>query len=318
MKDRKILLTGAAGQIGQILTRSLVERYGEKNVIATDISDDPGFPCRYAKLDVLDGDLMMKLTKENGITDLYHLAAILSATGEKIPQKAWDINMKGTLHALEVARNSDVKRLFFPSSIAVFGRGVDREMAPQEAPLIPHSVYGISKAAGENWCHYYFEKFGLDVRSLRYPGVIGHESQPGGGTTDYAVDIFFQAIENRHYNCFLKPDTRLPMIYMDDAIRATIELMEAPSEKITVRTSYNLQGMSFTPAELCEELKKFQPDFEMTYEPDFRQDIAESWPGRLDDQAARDDWGWKRAFDISKLTESMYIGIQNKQHQKIS
>jgi len=316
MRNRKILLTGAAGQIGQILTRELANRYGSQNVIATDISDDPGFPCAFKKLDILDRERMEELVRENETTDLYHLAAILSATGEKNPQKAWDINMRGTLNVLEVARVTNVERLFFPSSIAVFGNEIDPEKAPQHAPLIPHSVYGISKAAGENWCNYYFEKYGLDVRSIRYPGVIGYESPPGGGTTDYAVDIFYKAVEEGHYACFLNADARLPMIYMDDAIRATIELMEAPSEKISIRTSYNLQGMSFTPGELVEEIRKFIPDFTIEYQPDFRQDIADSWPGRLDDQAATGDWGWKREFDISKLTETMYRGVKSLQQQK--
>ncbi|TVR78213.1 MAG: NAD-dependent epimerase/dehydratase family protein [Saprospirales bacterium] len=316
MTERKILLTGAGGQIGQILTRALVDKFGKENVIATDISENPGFENTYFRLDVLDKEGMQRILEENKITDFYHLAAVLSATGEKNPARAWEVNMNGLLNVLETARNSKVDRLFFPSSIAVFGEGIDREKAGQNAVLIPHSVYGISKAAGENWCCYYHEKYGLDVRSLRYPGVIGYESMPGGGTTDYAVDIFFKAIEEGRYTCFLREDARLPMIYMDDAIRATLELMDAPADRIKIRTSYNLQGMSFTPAELFDQIRKLQPDFKIEYRPDFRQKIADSWPRRLDDSAAREDWGWEQKFDIAKLTETMYRGIKNRQLQK--
>ena len=316
MIERRVLLTGAGGQIGQILTRTLVKKFGSRNVFATDISENPGFDNPYFKLDVLNKEGMQRALEENKITDFYHLAAVLSATGEKNPARAWEVNMAGLLNPLEAARVSGVERVFFPSSIAVFGEGVNPEMASQNAVLIPHSVYGISKAAGENWCNYYYEKYGLDVRSLRYPGVIGYESMPGGGTTDYAVDIFFKAIEDGSFTCFLREDARLPMIYMDDAIRATIELMDAPTDRIKIRTSYNLQGMSFTPGELFEEIRKFQPDFTIEYRPDFRQEIADSWPGRLDDTAARTDWGWSREFDIAKLTETMYLGIKNRQLQK--
>lgn len=312
MSRTKVLLTGAAGQIGQVLTRALIEKYGSDQVVATDISSDPGFNCHFEKLDVLDKEGMKTALSNHKINHFYHLAAILSATGEKNPSLAWDINMKGLLNALEVAVELKTERVFFPSSIAVFGEGVDKDHTGQNAVLIPRSVYGISKAAGENWCNYYFEKYGLDVRSLRYPGVIGHQTMPGGGTTDYAVDIFYAAVEEGHYECFLEAGARLPMIYMDDSIRATIELMEAPSNRIKVRTSYNLQGMSFTPEEIYQEIKKYRPDFTIEYAPDYRQKIADSWPGSLDDSAAQKDWGWKGAYDISKLTEEMYFAIQEK------
>lgn len=317
MNITKILLTGAAGQIGQVLTQALINKYGSENVVATDIADNPGLDCQYEKLDVLDKEMMKSALSRHKTTHFYHLAAILSAKGEQHPELAWEINMKGLLNALEGARNTQVERMFFPSSIAVFGHGVDPERAPQDAILVPHSVYGISKAAGENWCNYYYEKFGLDVRSLRYPGVIGHETMPGGGTTDYAIDIFYKALEKGHYDCFLKADSRLPMIFMDDAIRATVEIMEAPAEQIKIRTSYNLQGMSFTPEELYREIKKHQAEFSISYQPDFRQEIADSWPGRLDDRPAREDWGWEREFDIERLTSEMYTAIRNKIPQNI-
>lgn len=317
MNNTKILLTGAAGQIGQVLTQALINKYGSENVVATDIAENPGLDCQYEKLDVLDKEMMKSALCRHKTTHFYHLAAILSAKGEQNPELAWEINMKGLLNALEGARNTQVERMFFPSSIAVFGHGVDPERAPQDAILVPHSVYGISKAAGENWCNYYYEKFGLDVRSLRYPGVIGHETMPGGGTTDYAIDIFYKALEKGHYDCFLKADSRLPMIFMDDAIRATVEIMEAPAEQIKIRTSYNLQGMSFTPEELYREIKKHQAEFSISYQPDFRQEIADSWPGRLDDRPAREDWGWEREFDIERLTSEMYTAIRNKIPQNI-
>jgi len=312
MSQKKILLTGAAGQIGQVLTQALVDKYGRERVVATDISDDPGFPCQYEKLDVLDRDAVKRALQKHNVGHFYQLAAILSATGEKNPALAWEVNMKGLLIALELSVELEIDRLFFPSSIAVFGEGVDKNHTLQDSVLIPNSVYGISKAAGENWCKYYHGKYGLDVRSLRYPGVIGHETLPGGGTTDYAVDIFYEAVKNGHYQCFLKADARLPMIYMDDAIRATVELMEADSDKIKVRTSYNLQGISFSPEEIAREIQKHRPDFTVEYAPDYRQDIADSWPGSIDDSAAQKDWGWKREFDLAKLTREMYVSIQNK------
>lgn len=316
MSPKKILLTGSAGQIGQVLVNALIDRYGKENVIATDISDDPGFSCRYEKLNVLDKEGMVKALKDHEVDHFYHLAAILSAKGEQEPSKAWEVNMRGLLNALESAVECKVERVFFPSSIAVFGEGVDKTFTAQDSVLIPTSVYGISKAAGENWCNYYFEKYGLDVRSLRYPGVIGHQTMPGGGTTDYAVDIYYAAIEKGHFNCFLGPDAGLPMIYMDDAIRATIELMEADSESIRLRTSYNLQGMTFTPLEIYESIKKINPKFTIEYHPDFRQAIAESWPSRLDDLAAREDWSWKPEFDLEKMTAEMYSAILAKKQKK--
>ncbi|TVQ43244.1 MAG: NAD-dependent epimerase/dehydratase family protein [Saprospirales bacterium] len=313
MSPKKILLTGSAGQIGQVLVNALIDRYGRDNVIATDISNDPGFSCRYEKLNVLDKEGMVKALKDHEVDHFYHLAAILSAKGEQNPSQAWEVNMRGLLNALESAVECKVNRVFFPSSIAVFGEGVDKTFTAQDSVLIPTSVYGISKAAGENWCNYYFEKYGLDVRSLRYPGVIGHQTMPGGGTTDYAVDIYYAAIENGHFNCFLKKDSPLPMMYMGDAIRATIELMEADKVRLNVRTSYNLQGITFTPEEIYKSIKKLHPDFTIDYQPDFRQEIADSWPSRLDDSSARGDWGWQPEYDLEKMTEEMNSAILAKQ-----
>ncbi len=305
MSQERILITGAGGQIGSVLTESLKEIYGDENVLATDIRELPTSAGRSAVLDALDGEAMAELCREHRINQIYHLAAILSATGEKMPQRAWEINMTSLFNVLEVARSRQMSRVYFPSSIAVFGLENPKNDAPQFGPLIPETVYGISKAAGENWCNYYFRRYGLDVRSLRYPGIIGWQSLPGGGTTDYAVEIFHFATKNQPYECFLRDDTRLPMLYMADAIRATIELMEASAQKITVRTSYNLAGMSFTPAELTDSIQRVLPKFRATYRPDFRQKIADSWSETIDDSAARADWGWRPEFDLDRMTLDM-------------
>ncbi|MEZ4955817.1 MAG: NAD-dependent epimerase/dehydratase family protein [Saprospiraceae bacterium] len=312
MSKDKILIIGANGQIGSVLAGALQERYGEGQVICSDIRQPSTHKGIFEMLDVLDADSMAALVDKYKISQIYHLAAILSAKGESDPKWAWDINMNGLMNVFEVARAKGVRRIFFPSSIAVFGTNAPKRNTPQETNLTPNTVYGISKVAGELWSEYYFNRYGLDVRSLRYPGVIGYQSDPGGGTTDYAVDIFHYAVRGEVYKCFLKEKTELPMIYMEDAIRATIELMEASSESISIRTSYNLSGMSFNPSELADSIKTHVPDFKVVYEPDFRQKIAESWPGSLDDSLARRDWHWEPKFDLQKMTADMILHLKEK------
>jgi threonine 3-dehydrogenase len=310
MTTPRILLTGAGGQIGSVLTEALRQRYGAEQVVATDLRDlgEQSGPTEI--LDALDAAALDALLVKYQINQVYHLAAILSATGEKDPLWAWNINMSSLFNVLEAARHRGIQKVYYPSSIAVFGREADRDMTPQYEVLIPETVYGISKVAGENWANYYFKRYGLDVRSLRYPGIIGYQSMPGGGTTDYAVDIYHYAVQGKPFTCFLSENTRLPMLYMEDAIRATIELMEAPAEKISVRTSYNLAGMSFTPAEIAASIQAHVPDFKIDYAPDFRQAIADSWPGVIDDTAARKDWGWRPAFDLSAMTADMLAHLK--------
>ncbi|MGI9159960.1 MAG: NAD-dependent epimerase/dehydratase family protein [Saprospiraceae bacterium] len=305
MKDTRILIVGAGGQIGAVLTKALRQVYGTDHVIATDLRPLAEQDGPTAVLNALDLKAMDELAGAYRITQIYHLAAILSATGEKDPMWAWNTNMASLFNVLETARKRQLDKVYFPSSIAAFGREAAPENTPQYEALIPETVYGISKVAGELWGNYYYRRYGLDVRSLRYPGIIGYQSLPGGGTTDYAVDIYHYAVQNKPFTCFLKPDTRLPMLYMDDAIRATLELMEAPVDRLTVHTSYNLAGMSFTPAEIAASIRKVIPDFQIAYAPDFRQAIADSWPGSIDDSQARADWGWKPAFDLDGMTRDM-------------
>lgn len=312
MSKEKILVSGAGGQIGQVLLQELALRHGKDNVLATDIRPIASWDGPFSLLNVLDKDALASLSQSIGVTQIYHLAAILSATGEKDPLSTWRINMEGLLNVFETARSAGVSKVFYPSSIAVFGEGIDLHCAGQEVPLVPATVYGISKAAGENWAAYYFHRYGLDVRSLRYPGIIGHQTDPGGGTTDYAVDIYHAAVKGRPFSCFLEPDARLPMIYMDDAIRATMELMEAPASQIRIRTSYNLAGMDFTPAEIAAEISRLVPGFSISYAPDHRQAIASSWPQRVDDGPARHDWGWKPAFDLSSMTQDMLLNLRKR------
>ena len=300
-----VLITGANGQIGSILTRKLRDRYGADRVIATDIRPAPGEGGRFALLDVTDADSLREIVRRERVTHVYHMVAILSASGEKDPLRTWRINMDAWLNVLEVARTEGVERVFYPSSIAVFGSKANLDLAPNDSVLQPATVYGISKAAGENWAKYYFDRYGLDVRSLRYPGVIGPASDPGGGTTDYAVDIYHYAARGEDYTCFLGPDATLPMIYMDDAIRATFELMDAPAERIRERTSYNLAGCSFAPREVAAAIREHVPGFAVTYDPDHRQQIAAGWPQRIDDAAAREDWGWEPAYDLPRITADM-------------
>jgi nucleoside-diphosphate-sugar epimerase len=260
-------------------------------------------------MDILDREAVRNYIIANEIKEVYLLAALLSATAEKNPEFAWKLNMEGLFTILDLAKEGKIEKVFWPSSIAVFGPTTPRTNTPQYTVMEPSTVYGISKQAGERWCEYYFNKFNVDVRSIRYPGLISYTSLPGGGTTDYAVDIFYKAKENKPYECFLKEDTALPMMFMEDAIRATIELMEAPIEKVKIRSSYNLSGCSFTPAQLTAEIKRFVPDFSVTYSPDFRQAIADSWPDSIDDSHARADWGWKEEFGTSELVEVMMQNI---------
>jgi nucleoside-diphosphate-sugar epimerase len=309
----KILVTGALGQIGSELTLALREIYGVENVLSTDIQpiekvNDP----YYETLDVMDADQIASVIEKHQITIVYHLAAMLSATAEKYPKKGWDLNMNSLLTFLELAKDKKIKQLYWPSSIAIYGPETPKIGTEQNALAIPSTVYGISKRAGELWCNYYHEKFGVDVRSIRYPGLISWKTRPGGGTTDYAVDIFYQALEEGKYECFLSENSALPMMYMDDAIRATIELMQADPEKLSVWTSYNLNALSFTPVELANEIKKHLPDFEITYNPDFRQAIADSWPASIDDSVAQQDWNWKYEFDLAKMTETMLANLKVK------
>lgn len=308
----KILILGSEGQIGTVLRDSLTESYGVDNVITSDVKQATNSPNRHKIIDVTDGNRIFEIVKKYEINQIYLLAALLSATGEKIPTKAWDVNMKGMMNVLEISRQERIGKVYFPSSIAVFGGTTPKDNTPQDTILQPRSMYGITKLAGEQLGNYYFQKYGLDVRSLRYPGIISHQSKPGGGTTDYAVDIFYNALETGHFNCFLKSDTMLPMMYMDDAVKATLQLMEAPNDCISVRHSYNVSAMSFTPAMLAQQIQKHIPEFTINYEPDFRQEIADSWVRSMDDRQARSDWGWSESFDLAAMTNDMIINLRKK------
>ncbi len=308
-----ILVTGANGQLGSALIPYLADIYGADNVIATDIRESGLTASRFELLDVTDADALSQLIHRYRVTPVYHLAAVLSAKGEKNPLDTWNINTGTFLNVLEAAQNLKVGKVFFPSSIAVFGDNLDRELIGQHVCLVPATAYGMSKAASENWIAYYCRRYGMDVRSLRYPGIVGYQSNPGGGTTDYAVDIFHKAVAGETFHCFLKEDTTLPMIYMEDAIAATLQLMEAPYESIRVRTSYNLAGMSFSPAEIAAGIRTYYPDFKIVYEPDFRQEIADTWPKRIDDTEARLQWGWKPRFDLASMTADMLEHLEAKQ-----
>lgn len=300
-----ILVIGAGGQVGQELVEQLRLLKGRDQVVATDIRklDDSNGPTE--ELNAMDAAQIKNLVNKYEVDEIYHLAALLSATAEKQVKFAWDLNMQSLFHVLDLAKEGLIKKVFWPSSIAVFGPNTPRKNTPQHTVTDPTTVYGISKLAGERWCEYYAKNYGVDVRSIRYPGLIGYKSLPGGGTTDYAVDIFHQAIEKGNYECFLEQGTYLPMMYMEDAIRSTIELMEAPAEKIKIRSSYNLAGISFSPEEIAAEIKKQLPQFEITYAPDFRQKIAESWPQSIDDTAAQNDWGWEIEYDLEKMVADM-------------
>lgn len=305
-KEDKILIIGAGGQIGIELTQELSLLYGSENVITSDLKPIPALPDNpFEPLDVLDKNALFEIVKKHGIKQVYLLAALLSATGEQNPMFAWKLNMEGLFHVLDLAKEKHINKVYWPSSIAVFGPTTPRVNTPQYTVMEPTTVYGISKQAGERWCEWYHNKFGVDVRSLRYPGLIGWKSAPGGGTTDYAVHIFHEALKHKTYQCFLKKDTALPMMHMEDAIRATIELMHAPSENIKIRGSYNLAGISFNPEQIAAEIKKHIPDFTITYLPDFRQAIADSWPQSINDTDSQTDWGWKPKYNLAGLVENM-------------
>jgi nucleoside-diphosphate-sugar epimerase len=309
----KILVIGACGQIGVELTTELRRLYGSNNVIASDLRDEHELlkgTGPYISCDVMNKEMLHVLIIRHNITQVYLLAAILSATGEKNPALAWHINMQSLLNVLEIAKEENLTKIYWPSSIAVFGPTSPREHTPQHTIIEPTTVYGISKYAGERWCEYYFKHYGVDVRSLRYPGLISYKSAPGGGTTDYAIEIYIQALRDKDYQCFLSEETYLPMMYMPDAIRATIELMEAPKEKITIRSSYNLSAMSFSPKEIGQSITKHIPEFQLTYKPDFRQQIANSWPMSIDDSEAQADWGWKPHYDLDMMTEDMLHNLK--------
>lgn len=311
----KILITGALGQIGTELTNRLVAIHGKENVVASGLDrfdknlTSAGY---YERMDVTNTQLVRQVIKEYEITTVYHLASLLSGTSEKQPLFAWKLNVEPLINFCEMAREGLIKKIFWPSSIAVFGKGIPRENVGQDVVLNPTTVYGISKLAGEKWCEYYFDKHGVDVRSIRYPGLISWKTPAGGGTTDYAVEIYYEAIEEGKYTSFISESTAMPMLYMDDAINATLKLMEAPKENITVRSSYNLGGMSFTPAELAAEIRKEIPEFEIDYKPDFRQAIADSWPASIDDSVAKKDWGLTYDFDITKMTRDMIKNLKTK------
>ena len=315
MKQEKILIIGAGGQIGVELTLALRNLYGSSNVVASDIREahpllkDNG---PYAILNAMDGKAIHELVKKEGITQIYLLAALLSATGEKDPHRAWEINMQSLLQTLELGVQEKLTKIYWPSSIAVFGPTTPTTNTPQQTIIEPETVYGISKYAGELWCQYYNQRWGLDVRSLRYPGLISWKSEPGGGTTDYAVEIYHEALKHQAYTCFLSENTYLPMMYMDDAIRGTIELMEAPAEMMKTRMAYNLGAMSFSPREIAAAIQKHIPDFTIDYKPDFRQQIADGWPKSIDDTAARNDWNWKNNFDLDGMTNEMLTNLKAK------
>ncbi len=308
-KKQKILVTGATGQIGSELVLELRKKYGGENVVAVGHSRKPSDKLfssgPYESIDVSDKTSIEKAVKKHSVDTIYHLAALLSATGEQNPQLAWAVNMNSLYHVLEIAREQKLAKIFWPSSIAVFGPTAPRSNTPQDTILIPGTMYGVTKVAGELLCNYYFMKYAVDVRSVRYPGIISSETPPGGGTTDYAVAIFYEAIKNKKYRCFVREDTVLPMMHMPDCLKATIDLMEADSSKIKCRTSYNIAGMSFSAGQLTAEIRKHIPDFRCAYKPDFRQKIADSWPMSLDDTAARKEWGWKPKYDLPSMTRDM-------------
>lgn len=312
MKKGKILVVGASGQIGTELVLELRHRFGNETVVASDLreaNDDVMNGGAFEKLDVMNADQLNEIIQKHGVREVYQLAALLSATAEQQPMFAWELNMKGLFNVLELAKDGVIDKVFWPSSIAVFGPNTPKEGTPQHTIMEPSTVYGISKQAGERWCEYYHKKYGVDVRGVRYPGLISYSSPPGGGTTDYAVEIFHQAKAKGKYTCFLKEDTVLPMMYMSDAIKATIDLMEAPEEKIKIRSSYNIAGFSFDPKTLAEEICKHQNDFEIDYEPDFRQDIANSWPSSIDDSKAREHWGWEPQVDLGMMVDIMLSNV---------
>jgi nucleoside-diphosphate-sugar epimerase len=313
MVKEKILVIGASGQIGVELTLALRKIYGAANVVASDLREENELlkgSGPYVSLDVMNKEMLHVQVIRQNITQIYLLAAILSATGEKNPNLAWHLNMQGLLNVLDIAREEKLQKVYWPSSIAVFGPTSPKHLCPQQTIIEPITVYGISKYAGEFWCNYYHQRYGVDVRSIRYPGLISYKSAPGGGTTDYAVEIYSEALTEKKYQCFLQEDTYLPMMYMPDAIRATMELMHAPIENISVHTSYNISGMSFSPKEIAASIKKHIPEFSLSCIPDYRQKIANSWPASIDDSVATRDWGWKPAYDLDRMTIDMLENLE--------
>ncbi|MDR9458384.1 MAG: NAD-dependent epimerase/dehydratase family protein [Salegentibacter sp.] len=309
---KNILVIGASGQIGTELSLKLREIHGNDLVIASDIREGNEELMQSGPFEILDATNFSdveSIIEKYKIEDVYLMAAMLSATAEKHPMKAWSLNMDSLFHILNLAKEGKIKKVFWPSSIAVFGPTTPKENTPQTTVMEPSTVYGISKQTGERWCQYFHDKYGVDVRSMRYPGIISYKTLPGGGTTDYAIEIFHEALKNKAYTSYLSETTGLPMMYMDDAIKATIDLMEAPSEKVKIRSSYNLSAISFTPKELAEEIRKHIPEFSINYAPDFRQKIADSWPSDIDDSEARKDWNWKHQYDLAALTKKMLDGV---------
>jgi nucleoside-diphosphate-sugar epimerase len=313
MAKDKILVIGACGQIGVELTLALRKIYGSANVVASDLREENELlkgTGPYVSMDVMNKEMLHVQVIRQNITQIYLLAAILSATGEKNPNLAWHLNMQGLLNVLDIAREEHLDKVYWPSSIAVFGPTSPKQNCPQQTVIEPTTVYGISKYAGEFWCNYYHQRYGVDVRSIRYPGLISYKSAPGGGTTDYAIEIYLEALAEKKYKCFLREDSYLPMMYMPDAIRATMELMHAPANQISVRTSYNISGMSFSPKEIAASIQKHIPEFQLSCEPDYRQGIADSWPQSIDDTVANKDWGWKPEYDLDKMTADMLDNLK--------
>lgn len=310
---KRILIIGACGQIGTELTAYLREKFGRHKVIASDIREGDAALMEsgpFEILDAMDYDAVEEVVIRHEITDVYLMAAMLSATAEKFPMKGWNLNMDSLFHVLNLAKDKKIEKVFWPSSIAVFGPTTPKKQTPQYTIMEPSTVYGISKQTGERWCEYYFKRYGVDVRSIRYPGLISYKTLPGGGTTDYAIDIYHKALKHKKYICFLNSETTLPMMFMDDAIRATVNIMEAPAENIKIRSSYNLAAMSFDPEEISKSIQKFIPEFKISYEPDFRQAIADSWPQSIDDSEARKDWGWKHEVELDEVTQIMLENLR--------
>ena len=309
----KILITGSCGQLGSEITPALANKYGSDSIVATDLREKSTTDFIYEQVDVLDEDRLRFVIKKHNITQIYHLAAVLSARAESNPVSAWDINMKSLLNILSLAVELNIGKVFWPSSIAAFGPGSPKQNTPQNTVMDPSTVYGISKLAGERWLDYFNKKYGLDARSLRYPGIISYKTRPGGGTTDYAVDIFHKVVNGEDFECFLEEDTALPMMFIDDAVRATLKLMDAPSENISIRSSYNVAAISFTPEELFREIEKHINSFKISYKPDFRQKIADSWPDSIDDTIARKDWDWKPEYNLERMVKVMLENIKQLQ-----
>ena len=317
--SEKILIVGAAGQIGSELTEKLRSIYGTTNVVASDINTNNETLVNSGPFEIIDAknfDQLKTCIVNHDITTVYLMAAMLSASAEKSPMSAWELNMESLFHVLNLAKDGFIQKIFWPSSIAVFGPTTPKVNTPQHTIMEPSTVYGISKLTGERWCEYYHKKFGVDVRSLRYPGILSYKTLPGGGTTDYAIDIFHKALSDQKYECFLTANSTLPMMYMDDAIDATIKLMQAPNEVISLRSSYNLAAISFNPEELAQSIRNYIPNFEIQYKPDFRQSIADSWPNSIDDSVAREDWNWQHRYNLEAITNKMINGLKTSYHNQ--